>query len=85
MRAKSKETTREKLPLNRLEVSVAEILRQNAPLGYSDLDGMLWLDLVSDFSEMLGTEKPRFDTDAFYTHCFDGEAKVNPTGRDYGI
>lgn len=60
------------VPLNRLEITVAEILRNNAPLSYSDNEGLLWLDLVSDFVDMLSTGKPRFNVDEFYLRCFDG-------------
>lgn len=64
------------LPLNRWEISIAEIMRTNCPSGFSDDDGLMWLDMLEDFAKMLGSEKPRFDQDAFYNHCFSGE----PTG-----
>lgn len=61
------------IPLNRWEITIAEILRTNAPISFVESDGMMWLDLVEDFVHMLGAEKPRFDSDAFYNHCFNGQ------------
>lgn len=60
--------------LTRLESSIAEVLRRHDPteLGSANnsAENELWLDLVDDFNEMLGTNKPRFDEAMFLGHCY---------------
>jgi hypothetical protein len=56
-------------PLTRLELSIAEVLRQAAPESpYMTLENDFWMDLIEDFAEML--DGPGFDKDMFYIRCF---------------
>ncbi len=63
-------------PLNRLEITLAEIMRTNYP--GPGQESHYWLDTVEDLAEMLGTNKPRFDSNLFFERCFgeDWETKL---------
>jgi hypothetical protein len=55
--------------LNRLEISVAEILRQNYPGDPKWDEGMVWMDICEDFDKMFGVD-PLFDSGEFWERCF---------------
>jgi len=63
---------------NRMEITIAEIMRVNYPL-YSttqeDETYDLWVAIVEDLSNMFGTKDPRFDEEGFYERCY---------GEDWG-
>ena len=56
--------------LNRLEITIAEIMRINDPGTLTGENGELWLDIVDAMAKMLGSGKPRFDSNLFYERCF---------------
>ncbi len=60
-------------PYNRMETTIAEIMRCNYPLSVSSDEGLTWLDIVEDLAKMFGTKDSRFDSDGFYERCFGAE------------
>jgi hypothetical protein len=63
--------------LNRLEITMAEIMRINYPFSVSTEAGNMWLDIVEQMAKMLGTDKPRFNSDEFFERCFGDEWTSN--------
>jgi hypothetical protein len=59
--------------LTRLEITMAEIMRINYPFSVANEAGNMWLDIVEQTAKMLGTGKPRFDSEAFFERCFGDE------------
>jgi hypothetical protein len=57
-------------PFNRMEISIAEIMRVNCPIQIANEEGDLWIDIVEDLTKMFGTKDPKFNSDVFWERCF---------------